>query len=203
MERVIPLCSYVSFLLMGGETDSKNVLTSFARSDSLRQEITLCGTRIMLTSLRPTVFLVLITGVHLFITRTFIGKAIRAATQDPATAQVMGVNVRKVYALTFAIAAATAALGGTLIGMTFSFFPTSGLSWLLKGFVIVALGGMGSIVGMVAGAFLLGTAEGIGPAIVGTGYRDRKIPSKSVRSLSPREKCKIPRPFGIGHNIPF
>ncbi len=116
--------------------------------------------------------LVLIAGVHLFMTRTYLGKAIRAATQDPQTAQVMGVNVKRVYAFTYALAAAIAALGGTLIGMTFSFVPSSGLSWLLKGFVIVVLGGMGSIVGTLAGALLLGVVEGIGAATMGTGYRD-------------------------------
>jgi branched-chain amino acid transport system permease protein len=116
--------------------------------------------------------LVLIAGVHFFMTRTYLGKAIRAATQDPDTAQVMGVNVKRVYAFTYALAAAIAALGGTLIGMTFSFVPTSGLSWLLKGFVIVVLGGMGSIIGTLAGALLLGVVEGIGGAVMGTGYRD-------------------------------
>ncbi|MGD0915683.1 MAG: branched-chain amino acid ABC transporter permease [Thermodesulfobacteriota bacterium] len=116
--------------------------------------------------------LVLIAGVHLFMTRTYLGKAIRAATQDPETAQVMGVNVKRVYAFTYALAAAIAALGGTLIGMTFSFVPSSGLSWLLKGFVIVVLGGMGSIVGTLAAALLLGVVEGIGAATMGIGYRD-------------------------------
>lgn len=116
--------------------------------------------------------LVLIAGIHLFMARTYLGKAIRAATQDPQTAQVMGVNVKRVYAFTYALAAAIAALGGTLIGMTFSFVPSSGLSWLLKGFVIVVLGGMGSIVGTLAGALLLGVVEGVGAATMGTGYRD-------------------------------
>ncbi len=116
--------------------------------------------------------LVLVAGVHLFMTKTYLGKATRAATQDPDTAQVMGVNVRRVYAFTYALAAAIAALGGTLIGMTFSFVPSSGLTWLLKGFVIVVLGGMGSIVGTLAGALLLGVVEGVGGAIMGTGYHD-------------------------------
>ena len=84
----------------------------------------------------------------------------------------MGINVKRVYAFTYALSAAIAALGGTLIGMTFSFVPSSGLSWLLKGFVIVVLGGMGSIIGTLAGALLLGVVEGVGGAILGTGYRD-------------------------------
>ncbi len=116
--------------------------------------------------------IVLITGVHIFMTHTYPGKAIRAATQDPETAQVMGINVKSIYAITYAIGASTAALGGTLIGMTFSFLPASGMAWLLKGVVVVVLGGMGSILGTLAGGLILGTAEGIGAAIVGTGYRD-------------------------------
>ena len=116
--------------------------------------------------------LVLIAAVHLFMTRTYLGKSIRAATQDPDTAQVMGINVKRVYSFTYGLAAATAALGGTLIGLTFSFVPSSGLSWLLKGFVIVVLGGMGSIVGTLVGAVLLGVVEGVGGAVMGTGYRD-------------------------------
>jgi branched-chain amino acid transport system permease protein len=157
-----------SLFLFYWTTNTRSINTSYAQKG-----LEIAGTHVPVMYLISfSLSLVLITGIHLFMTRTYLGKAIRAATQDPGTALVMGVNVRKVYALTFAIAAALAALGGTLIGMTFSFVPTSGLSWLLKGFVIVVLGGMGSIVGTLAGAFLLGTAEGIGAAILGTGYRD-------------------------------
>jgi len=116
--------------------------------------------------------IVVTVGIHLFITRTYTGRAIRAAAQDAATAMVMGINVNRIYAITAAIGAATAALGGTLIGMTFSFTPTTGFPWLLKGFVVVVLGGMGNIIGTLAGGLLLGLSEGIGAAFVGTGYRD-------------------------------
>jgi len=111
-------------------------------------------------------------GIHLFITRTYLGKAIRAAAQDPETARVMGINVKSIYALTYAIAAGIAALGGTLIGMIYSFSPASGLPWLLKGLVIVVLGGMGSIVGTLLGGVILGVAEELGAAAFGIGYRD-------------------------------
>lgn len=116
--------------------------------------------------------ILLIVGMHLFISRTYMGKAIRAATHDIKTAQVLGINVNSVFAFTFAIAASTTALGGMLIGMIFSFVPASGFLWLLKGFVVVVLGGMGNILGTLAGGLVLGTAEGFGAAIVGTGYRD-------------------------------
>jgi branched-chain amino acid transport system permease protein len=116
--------------------------------------------------------LTLILGLRFFMQRSFLGKAIRAATQDPTTAQVMGINPEAIYALTYALGAATAALGGTLIGMTFSFVPTSGLTWLLRGLVVVVMGGMGSIGGTLAAGWLLGIAQGVGGALVGTGYAD-------------------------------
>ena len=127
----------------------------------------------------PTIYVVslimgiiLVGGLHLFINHSYLGKAIRAATQDPETAGVMGINVNAIYAITYAIGASLAAFGGLLIGAAFSFVPNSGFYWLLKSFVVVVLGGMGSIVGTLVGGIILGTAEGMGAAIVGTGYRD-------------------------------
>ena len=109
---------------------------------------------------------------HLYINNTYLGKAIRAATQDPHTAGVLGVNVNQIYAVTYALGASLASLGGLLIGLTFSFAPAGGFPWLLKSFVVVILGGMGSISGTLAGGLLLGVAEGAGAPIVGSGYRD-------------------------------
>ena len=74
-------------------------------------------------------------GLQHFITRTPLGRAIRASSLDATTARVMGINVNQIYALTAAIGAMTAAIAGTLIGLTFSFTPTAGFTWLLKGFV--------------------------------------------------------------------
>lgn len=116
--------------------------------------------------------IVVIAGIHLFMMNTFIGKAVRAVAQDHETALTRGINVKSVYCLTCAIGAATAALGGTLIGMTFSFSPSSGLPWLLKAFAIVLLGGRGNIFRVLAGGLILGASEGIGVAIIGEGYRD-------------------------------
>lgn len=116
--------------------------------------------------------ILLMAGVHAFVSRTYLGKAIRAATEDPETARAMGINVEAIYAMTYSMGAGTAAVGGTLIGMIFSFVPAGGLPWLLKGFVVVVLGGMGNILGTLAGGLILGAAEGIGAAVVGTGYRE-------------------------------
>ena len=155
-------------LLLIWKADTRALITSY--SD---QGVQLLGVRVSLLYVIAFVLaIVLIGGMHMFVTRSYLGKAIRASAQDASTAQVMGINPERIYAITYAIGASTAALGGTLIGMTFSFVPTSGLTWLLKGFVVVVLGGMGSIVGMLGAGFILGVAEGIGGAIAGTGYRD-------------------------------
>ena len=155
-------------LLLIWHADSRTLTTSYSNLG-----ISLFGVRVPLIYLIAFLLaIILIAAVQLFISRSYLGKAIRAATQDASTAQVMGINPRTVYALTYGIAAAIATLGGTLIGLTFSFTPTSGLTWLLKGFIVVVLAGMGSIVGMLVAGGILGVAEGIGGAIVGTGYRD-------------------------------
>lgn len=153
-------------LIFGG--DPKTISTRFSQ-----QGVDVLGAAV------PTIYIVaffmailLIGGLHLFVSRTYPGKAIRAATQDPHTAAVMGINVNAIYALTYAIGAASAAFGGLLIGAAFSFVPASGFTWLLKSFVVVVLGGMGSIGGTLAGGLILGVAEGMGAAIVGTGFRD-------------------------------
>jgi branched-chain amino acid transport system permease protein len=156
----------VMLLIWGA--DARTLTTSYSNLG-----VSLFGVRVPLMYLLAFVLaIILIAAVQLFISHSYLGKAIRAATQDPSTAQVMGINPRTIYTFTYGIGAAIATLGGTLIGLIFSFTPTSGLTWLLKGFVVVVMGGMGSIVGILAAGGILGIAEGMGGAIVGTGYRD-------------------------------
>ncbi|MGO0059829.1 branched-chain amino acid ABC transporter permease [Brevibacillus fluminis] len=116
--------------------------------------------------------LIILLAFHWWLKTSMTGKAIRAASLDPTTAQTLGMNPQKLYAITYGIAAAICAVGGSLIGMTFSIVPTSGLNWLLKGFVVVILGGLGSMNGTLLAAFLLGMMEGVGGSFVGTGYRE-------------------------------
>jgi branched-chain amino acid transport system permease protein len=155
-------------MLLHWNADTRTLTTGYSDSS-----FELLGVRVPLMYVIAFVLaFALIGAMQLFLTRSYVGKAIRAASQDSSTAQVMGINPRHVYALTFGIGAATAALGGTLIGMTFSFVPTSGLTWLLKGFVVVVLGGIGSVPGTLLAGLVLGGAEGAGGALAGTGYRD-------------------------------
>ncbi len=111
-------------------------------------------------------------GAHQFLQRTAAGRAVRASAEDPGAAAMMGVDTRQMYAVIFAVAAGCAAVGGVLAGLTFAFTPTSGTSYLLTGFAVVVLGGLGSIKGTFYGGLLLGVIESVGAAFLGGGYLD-------------------------------
>ena len=93
---------------------------------------------------------------YLFLVRTRIGKAIRAAAQDPAEAQLMGVNIRRVLGLCFGLGALMAGLAGSLISMMFEITPHMGLPYTVIALIVVVLGGLGSIPGSFIGGLILG-----------------------------------------------
>jgi branched-chain amino acid transport system permease protein len=110
-------------------------------------------------------------AVHLLITRTDFGRRIRASAEQPDAAAIVGVAVRSYYARTFMLAAGVAGLGGALLGMVFSFTPSSGVEFLLTGFAVVVLGGVGSVKGTLLGGVALGVVESLGATLFGDGYR--------------------------------
>ena len=106
------------------------------------------------------------------IRRTAFGRDVRAASEDTGAASALGVNIRRTHLIVFGISAACAGIGGVLVGTTFSFTPTTGLTYLLTGFAVVVLGGLGSVRGTLLGAVGLGIVESLGGAFFGDGYRD-------------------------------
>src|SRR5438105_12250031 len=97
--------------------------------------------------------------LHLLMTRSRLGGAIRATASDLEAARLMGIPVARVYALTFAIAAATAGVAGGLISLSFPIFPAMGAGYTLIAFVVCVLGGLGSVPGAFLGGLLLGVIE--------------------------------------------
>jgi len=97
-----------------------------------------------------------------FLRRTYMGMAIRAAAQDWTTAQLMGINTNRVYAFTFGIATALAAVAGVFLGLTFPFTPVSGMPFLIIALGVVVLGGLGSIAGTFVAGIAFGLAQTIG-----------------------------------------
>ena len=98
---------------------------------------------------------------YLFLARTRLGKAIRAAAQDPAAAGLMGVNINQVLAICFGFGALMAGFGGVLISMCFSIQPTMGFQFTVIAIIVVVLGGLGSIPGSFIGGFVLGLVGSI------------------------------------------
>lgn len=134
--------------------------------------------------------LLMVAGTHLALSRLGFGKALRAAAEDPLAAATMGIDVAHVYAMTFALGAALAGVGGTLIGLAFTLTPTAGVAWLLRAFTVIVLGGMGSIWGSFVGGVIVGVAEEFGAATVGPAYRDLVVFSLLVLVL-------VVRPQGL------
>jgi len=106
--------------------------------------------------------LIMVFLLRQFMSRTYLGRAITAASQNKGTAKLMGININRVYAFAFAIAMITAAIAGVCLGLTFPFTPTSGVSFLIIAFGAVIIGGLGSMLGTFIGGMILGLAQTLG-----------------------------------------
>ena len=98
---------------------------------------------------------------YTFLARTRMGKAIRAAAQDPATAGLLGVDINLVLALCFGFGAAMASIAGVLISISYPVNGTMGLEYTIIAIIVVVLGGLGSIPGSFLGGFILGIVGSI------------------------------------------
>ena len=101
----------------------------------------------------------ILVGVHLFLHRTHAGRAIRAASDDPEVASLMGMRTERIYALASAISLAVAGVAGVAVGMSRTFQPFDGPQFLLIAFGVVIVGGLGSIAGSLVGGVLLGITQ--------------------------------------------
>ncbi len=98
-------------------------------------------------------------ALYMMLTRTWLGRAIRAVSENVSSARLVGVNARKVAALTFAIGVATTGAGGSIASVLYPFLPGSHYQWISRLLGIIVLGGMGSLPGALVGALVLGVAE--------------------------------------------
>ncbi|RME81360.1 MAG: branched-chain amino acid ABC transporter permease [Caldilineae bacterium] len=103
--------------------------------------------------------LVVMLALHIFLQYTRLGKSIRAAAQNKEAARIVGVEVGRVYAITFGICIALTAAAGAMVSTTIPVFPFMGPPFTLKAFTITALGGLGRIPGALLGGIILGVVE--------------------------------------------
>jgi branched-chain amino acid transport system permease protein len=117
---------------------------------------------LLISSVRLVAFavaVVLTSATFLFLRYSTFGKTIRATSQQPEAAQACGIDVRRVRAVTFGIGSALAAAAGSLASIMFTFNPEIGQAFLPKAFAVIVLGGLGSFIGALVGALVLGVSE--------------------------------------------
>lgn len=142
-----------AYLLFTG--DDQSITTAWSTSS-----VVVLGSQLSVSRLAVLgIGAVIPVGLHLFLHRTYLGRAIRAVAQNPDSCTLVGVDVERIYSITFGIGTALAGLAGLLSATLFAFNPGSGSSELLKSFVVVVLGGMGSIPGTGIAAVILAVVE--------------------------------------------
>ena len=107
---------------------------------------------------------IVLLALSLFTSRTQYGRLVRAVSDDPSTAELSGVDPRRIYAIATAIAFALVAVAGVASGIQTSFSPSSGSLFLIFAFEAVIIGGLGSVWGTLAGGIILGIAQTVGAA---------------------------------------
>jgi branched-chain amino acid transport system permease protein len=107
------------------------------------------------------VSLILVAGLDWFLTHTFLGRAVRATAQNRDAALLMGVNVKNIYVFAFGLGASCLGLAGGLMAPQYPVFPTVGTFFVLTAFVIVVLGGLGSLHGALVGAMIIGIVDSL------------------------------------------
>lgn len=115
---------------------------------------------------------VILAALHLFLSRTRWGRAIRATAEDWEAAALMGIPVARTYLLAFALGTALAGIAGGLVSISYSISPSIGMEWTLKALIVVVLAGLGSLLGSFAGGILLGLAEAMSVVFLGGPYRE-------------------------------
>lgn len=131
--------------------------------------VTISSVQILIFAVSAVSMLVL----HLFVTRTRYGMAMRATSENLNTALLLGINVESIVVLTFAVASGLAGVAGVLIGLSFNFIsPFMGISMGIKGLAAMLIGGLGNIYGAMVDGILIGVVEVMCAAYLVSSYRD-------------------------------
>ncbi|UCF90788.1 MAG: branched-chain amino acid ABC transporter permease [Desulfobacterales bacterium] len=114
------------------------------------------------------IVLVFILILNFFLKKTWFGQAMRAVAQDMDGARIVGISITRIFGYAFAMATMVTGFSGILLGTKYYMTPHIGWDWMVKGFVIVVLGGLGSATGAVYAAFIMGIAEALATLYLGS-----------------------------------
>ena len=158
----------VNLILILWTGDTRSVTTSYSGAN-----FEVAGITIPIVKLLTLVIALAITGLaQLWLVRTKMGRAIRATSMDVGAAQLTGVDVARTYAIVFGLSAALGGAAGSLISVSYAFSPSSSDSFLIKGFIVCVLGGLGSVEGALVGGLVYGLVETFASQYIGAGYAD-------------------------------
>lgn len=155
-------------LQLGFSADSQDLDAGALETASMRLGEVTVGAFPFITFITA---IVILTALQLFLNRTKLGQAFRATSDDPATAELMGINSRQIYGWAMGLSLAIVAVAGVLLGIRTNFTPTIGPARLIFAFETVIIGGLSSIWGTLAGGIILGLAQNIGAAIDPTWFQ--------------------------------
>ena len=147
----------IAHALLGGfASDAKIIRNSLSYSAvKLSEDLNISTLRLIFFAIA----VVILVALHLFLKRTYAGRAIRASADDAEIAPLMGIATPKINALASGISLAIAGVAGVMVGMSRTFQPFDGPVFLLVAFGVVIVGGLGSIVGSLVGGILLGITQ--------------------------------------------
>jgi branched-chain amino acid transport system permease protein len=111
-------------------------------------------------------------GIYYFLKNTYTGRAIRATGQDQGAALLMGINTKRIFLLAFGIASACVGIAGALLIPFYYVFPSIGAYFVLTAFVIVVLGGLGSMTGAFVGGLIIGVIEAVSGYFISTAFKE-------------------------------
>lgn len=136
--------------------DFRSVETTYAKWQiAIGENITFSFSRLVVF----IVALILTAGLYYYLKYSYRGKSIRATMQNRSASMLMGIDINKVYVFTFSLGASISVLAGGLLLPIFYVYPTIGFEFALLGFVVVVLGGLGSIPGTIIGGLVIGLTE--------------------------------------------
>ncbi len=118
------------------------------------------------------IVLIIALALHFFLRKTYPGKAILATAEDYESAGLAGINIDRVYMLTFALGAALAGVAGQFVTFTYALAPSIGMFWTLKAMIVIVLAGTGSILGALPAGILLGVVEALSGAYLAQTYKE-------------------------------